>query len=60
MVLFPLLVPLLLAAWAGGLYFEGALDWAAAAPWLGLAAAFDAVFAAAALILFPYVYSGED
>jgi len=60
-VLFPLLVPLLLAGVRlGGLYFEGALEWEAAASWLGLAAAFDAVFAAAALILFPFVYTGED
>ncbi len=60
-VLFPLLVPLLLAGVRlGGMYFEGTLEWEAATSWLGLAAAFDAVFAAAALILFPFVYSGEE
>jgi heme exporter protein B len=60
-VLFPLLVPLLLAGVRlGGQYFAGELAWEAAASWLGLAAAFDAVFAAAALILFPFVYGGEE
>jgi heme exporter protein B len=28
--------------------------------WLGLAGAFDALFTAAALVLFPHVYTGED
>ena len=62
-VLFPLLVPLLLA----GIRLAAlALNPAAgpeledASGWLGLAAAFDALFLAASLVLFPYVYSGED
>lgn len=67
-VLFPLLVPLLLAGvrLAGlGLtpaLSPGALAFAAegTAEWLGLAAAFDALFLAAGLVLFPFVYSGED
>jgi len=57
-VLFPLLVPVLLAGIrlleAVILGAEGqALDW------LGMAGAFCAVFTAAALVLFPYLYSGE-
>ncbi|MFW5836857.1 MAG: heme exporter protein CcmB [Desulfovibrionaceae bacterium] len=57
-VLFPLLAPVLL----GGIrlltgWSEGeALD----RNWLGVVAAFDAVFTAAALVLFPFVYSGEE
>ena len=59
-VLFPLIVPLLLAgirAGAGGL---GEAAPAEAASWIGLAAAFDAVFLAAGLILFPFVFSGDE
>lgn len=57
-VLFPLLVPALLAGIrlleAVILGAEGqVLDW------LGMAGAFWAVFTAAALVLFPYLYSGE-
>jgi heme exporter protein B len=57
-ILFPLLVPLLLA----GIRLleadiEPGLDVAA---WFGLAAAFDALFSGAALILFPFLYSGEE
>lgn len=60
-ILFPLLAPLLLAGVrVGGLYFAAALTYEASSAWLGLAAAFDALFSAAALILFPYVYTGED
>ena len=67
--LLPLLVPLLLAGvrlTALGLLPAdapaGALAFAreSAGSWLGLAAAFDALFLAAGLVLFPYVYSGED
>lgn len=68
-VLFPLLVPLLLAGvrlTAPGLIPAdspaGVLAFAreGVESWLGLAAAFDALFLAAGLTLFPYVYSGED
>lgn len=68
-VLFPLLAPLLLAGvrlTALGLLPAGtpaevvALARESAGSWLGLAAAFDALFLAAGLVLFPYVYSGED
>jgi heme exporter protein B len=60
-VLFPLLIPLLLAGvrlTSLGLdptpVLQGSLRWA------GLAAAFDSVFIAAGLLLFPFLYSGED
>ena len=60
-VLFPLMIPLLLAGiQLGATGFnpdpmpDGPQDW------IGLAAAFDAVFLAAALSLYPIVYSGED
>lgn len=58
-VLFPLLIPVLLAGIrlleAVILGTEGAVS-----DWLGLAAAFAAVFAASALVLFPYLYTGEQ
>ncbi|MCH5277005.1 MAG: heme exporter protein CcmB [Desulfovibrionaceae bacterium] len=66
-VLFPLLVPLLLAGirlTALALIPAASPDLAfareGAGSWLGMAAAFDALFLAAGLALFPYVYSGED
>ncbi len=59
-VLFPLLLPLLLA----GVELLAAGITLAPAPenggWLGIAAAFDALFVAAALVLFPFIYTGED
>lgn len=58
-ILFPLLVPLLLAgirACAGGLA-DGTGE--ELFSWLGLAAAFDGVFLAAGLILFPFVFSAD-
>ncbi len=58
-ILFPLLIPALLA---GIRLLEGALsgDAAGAEAWAGAALAFDAVFTAAALILFPFLYAGEE
>jgi len=59
-VLFPLLAPILLAGirvWAGlfaGKSAEGVLQW------IGVAAAFDAFFMAAGLVLFVHVYPGEE
>lgn len=66
-ILFPLLVPLFLAGIRVlGVLFRAGLSGAApvdAMPelvrWLGLAAAFDAVFVAAALVLFPFIYGGD-
>jgi heme exporter protein B len=57
-VLFPLLAPLLLGGiklltgWSAGEALDGR--------WLGIVAAFDAVFTAVALVLFPFAYSGEE
>ena len=59
-ILFPLIIPLLLAgirAGAGALG-EGLPE--ETESWLGLAAAFDAVFLAAGLVLFPFVFSGDE
>ncbi len=59
-ILFPLVVPVLLA---GVRLCTAALSpehSEALTPWLGLAAGFDALFAAAGLILFPFIYSGGD
>jgi heme exporter protein B len=59
LLLFPLLVPLLLA---GIKIFAACFagDGADTTGWLGLAGAFDALFSGAALILFPFVYGGEE
>ena len=60
-VLFPLLVPMLLAGVrlvSMGMDPEPMLD--DALRWMGLAAAFDGLFLAAGLLLFPFVYSGDD
>ena len=59
-VLFPLLVPLLLAGirvGAGG--FSDALP-EGLSSWLGVAAAFDALFLGAGLLLFGHLYAGEE
>ena len=59
-VLFPLIIPILLAGirvCAGGL--SEALP-EGVESWLGIAAAFDAVFLAAGLVLFPFVFSGDE
>lgn len=58
-ILFPLLVPLLMAGVrVFGVAFAG--EAADVSNWLGLAGAFDAAFSGAALFLFPFVYSGEE
>lgn len=59
LILFPLLTPLLLAGirlGSGGFSGPPTED---ASGWLGLATAFDAVFTAAGLVLFPYVFRDE-
>ncbi len=59
-ILFPLLIPLLLAgirvgtAGFSNAMPEGLVDW------IGLALAFDALFLGAGLLLFEYIYVGED
>ena len=59
-LLFPLLVPLLLAGISLGAQALGLPSPDGADAWLGLAAAFDAVFAAAGLLLFGFMYTGDD
>ena len=57
-LLFPLLIPLFLAGihtTAAAYSPEGSIDFS----WLGMAAAFDAIFLAAGIVLFPFVY-GDD
>ncbi|MBN2139750.1 MAG: heme exporter protein CcmB [Desulfovibrionaceae bacterium] len=59
-ILFPLLLPVLLG---GVRVFSAAFSgepFADAGSWLGLILAFDALFTAAGLALFPFVYAGED
>ena len=61
LILFPLLIPLLLASvqlTAAGLLQTPDMD--STARWIELAAAFDCLFLAAGLFLFPFVYSGEN
>ncbi|WP_461210760.1 heme exporter protein CcmB [Desulfocurvus sp. DL9XJH121] len=58
-ILFPLLVPLLMAGVrVFGFLFAG--EAGDATGWLGLAVGFDALFSGAALFLFPFVYGGEE
>ena len=62
-ILFPLLIPILLSGIkVGGVFFGSAADQGTEGlgTWLGLATAFDALFTGAALVLFPFVYSGEE
>ncbi len=62
-VVFPLLIPLFLAGirTLAALFDAGAAEYALREipRWLGLAAAFDAIFIAAALALFPFIYGGD-
>ena len=59
-ILFPLLTPLLLAGIGVGAQCLGAPAPDGPRAWLGLAAAFDAVFLGAGLVLFGFLYPGED
>ncbi|MBQ9407590.1 MAG: heme exporter protein CcmB [Desulfovibrio sp.] len=59
-VLFPLLIPLLLAGISVFAHVLGAVMPDGVGSWLGLAASFDAVFVGAGLILFPYLYAGDE
>lgn len=59
-VLFPLLVPLFLCGIRIGTgVFNGRLE-EGYLSWFGIAVAFVAIFTAAALVLFPALYSGDD
>ncbi len=59
-VLFPLLAPLFLAGIRLGAVAFGADVPVDAHSWFGMACAFDAIFLAAALVLFPHVYTAEE
>ncbi len=56
-VIFPLLVPLLLAGIRMGAHFFGGADDGHLSAWAGIAFAFGSVFTGAAIILFPFVYN---
>lgn len=59
LLVFPLILPVLLAGIRLGDAVFGPVDdfaW----DWIGIVAAFDALFVAAGLILFPFVYTGEE
>ena len=59
-LLFPLLIPLLLAGVRVGALCFGLDSPDGPAAWLQLAAAFDAVFLAAGLLLFGFMYAGDE
>lgn len=62
-LLFPLLTPVLLAGVklvAGFLSGQVGYEPGEGLRWLGILLAYDAVFTAAALVLFPYVFSAEE
>ncbi|MDR1777174.1 MAG: heme exporter protein CcmB [Desulfovibrio sp.] len=59
-VLFPLLTPLLLAGTGVGAQAFGTADPDGPGAWLGMTCAFDAIFIAAGLLLFPFLYAGDD
>jgi len=59
-ILFPLLAPLLLAGIRVGAGLFSGQTAGDALQWIGVAAAFDAFFAAAGLVLFVYIYPGEE
>ncbi len=59
-ILFPLLIPVLLAGISvGTAAFSGNMP-ENPESWFGIAAAFDALFLGACLFLFPYIYSEEE
>jgi heme exporter protein B len=58
-IVFPLQVPLLLGGIRIGVGLMQGQDLGGLGDWFGLVLAFDAVFAGAALFLFPHVFRGE-
>ena len=60
LLIFPLIIPLLLAAITVFSAFFGEPASGALSSWISFAAAFDAVFLGAGLLLFRFIYSGED
>lgn len=59
-IIFPLLLPLLLAAIRLGAIVLTGLDQEGAAGWFKILVSFDALFLAAGLVLFGFVYSSQD
>ena len=63
-ILFPLLVPLLLAGVRVGAAVFGGKDaeglGSSLGSWLGITLAFGAIYSAAGLVLFPHAYGGEE
>ena len=59
-ILFPLLVPLLLAGVRVGAAVFGGKEAEDLSSWLGMALAFGAIYSAAGLVLFPHAYGGEE
>ena len=59
LLLFPLQIPLILAGISLGATAFGAPAPSGPLSWFGLSLAFDAVFLAAGLVLFPHLYTGE-
>lgn len=59
-ILFPLLIPLLLAGISIGALALGGADPEGSMAWLGVAAAFDAIFLGSGLVLFAYIYAGDE
>jgi len=59
-VFFPLLTPLLLAGTGIGAQAFDGIDPNGSSAWLGLASAFDAIFLAAGLLLFAFLYAGDE
>jgi len=57
-IVFPLLIPLLLGGIRLGAFYLGA-DMEDQSSWFGLIFSFDALFTGAALILFPFIYTGD-
>ena len=59
-ILFPLLIPILLAGIRiGAAAFSGDIP-EGAESWFGIAGAFNALFGGTGLLLFAFVYSGEE
>lgn len=59
-VLFPLMIPILLGGIRAGAGGFGISLTEGVQSWLGLILAFDAIFLAIGLILFPFVFSGDE
>lgn len=59
-IIFPLLIPLLLAAIRIGAVVLSGLEQEGTDGWFKILGAFDALFLAAGIILFPFVYSSQE